>query len=158
MNTAQLLQRTASTTKITCLALQISINQSIHNQFKPQSIMSEFRIERLPIALTDERRAELEKRNTELDINLLVEGEKLDEARAEHKANTAPAKVEKKNNLQTIRHGHERLDVKVMEFVNEDQGTIEYIDEIGALVYTRALSLEERRQYRINFSRRKDLV
>ena len=111
---------------------------------------------KLPVKITDEERAELEKRNATIDIQLIVAKEDLEMAKAIHKEKTKGILEEKKNNLQTHRNGYEMRLVKAAEYFNEDQATVEYIDEEGTQIHVRAMTIEERRQYKIPFNRKKE--
>lgn len=115
-----------------------------------------FEEKELPIPLTDQQRADLEIRNTEIDVALSVAEEDLAKARLAYKEMTAEIRKEKKENLRTYRSGVKMQRVKVMEYVNEDEATLEYYDESNDLIHSRALTMDERRQYRIAFNKRPD--
>ena len=115
-----------------------------------------FEEKELPIPLTDQQRADLEIRNTEIDVALSVAEEDLAKARLAYKEMTAEIRKEKKENLRTYRSGVKMQRVNEMEYVNEDEATLEYYDESNDLIHSRALTMDERRQYRIAFNKRPD--
>lgn len=108
----------------------------------------------LPVTITDEQRQDLEKRNATIDIDMIVAAEDLEKAKGIFKEKTEGIKKEKKNNLQTLRQGYELKIVKAAEYFNEDEATVEYYDEESALIHSRAMTLDERRQYKIPFNRK----
>jgi hypothetical protein len=112
---------------------------------------------KLPVTITDEERQEYEKRNAAIDIDTIVAKEQLDAAKGIYKEKTEGIAKEKKNNLQILRQGYEMRLVKVAEYVNEDEALMEYFDEENVLVHSRALTLDERRQLRINFNNQRQL-
>ncbi|AUD00976.1 hypothetical protein [Spirosoma pollinicola] len=109
---------------------------------------------KLPVKLTDEQRTELEKRNATIDIDVIVAKEQLDAAKGIYKEKTEGIAKEKKNNLQTLRQGYQMELVNASEYYNEDEATVDYFGEDGLLIHTRAMTIDERRQYKIRFNSR----
>ncbi|GAB3973734.1 hypothetical protein GCM10028806_28210 [Spirosoma terrae] len=109
----------------------------------------------LPVKITDEQRAELQKRNADIDIELQVAAEEFERAKGIHKGATEPIKKEKVKNLSILRTGVENKVVNVYEYVNEEEATLEFYDETSQLVHARALTIDERRQHRIPFNRKR---
>ncbi|WP_019986484.1 hypothetical protein [Rudanella lutea] len=107
----------------------------------------------LPIPLTEEQIEAYRARNAEIDILQQEAAERLDRAKAAHKADTEPLKAEKKVKLAALRSGTEYREVECWENVNEEEGTLEYLDAEGVLIYSRKLTPTERIQYKIQFQR-----
>lgn len=110
----------------------------------------------LPIALTEEEIAQKQAEYFENNRKLRAADMSLVVAKGLHKTVSVPLK--KRNELldHQIQEGVEERTIYAIEFVNEDNATMDYIDPQNndVVLHSRPLTPSERVQYKIKFGRR----
>lgn len=110
---------------------------------------------KLPIKLTEEEITERQARYFSNLRKIGAEDVKLADAKVTHKEQVDPIRKENQRLYAQIEEGVEHKMVLAMEVIDEEKGTVDYVNDDGAILHTRFMTPSERQQYKIKFGRRK---